>query len=1081
MRVVILSAVLVALPTYWSAAAAAESSAEEILKSSGVKGGLVVHLHCGDGKLTAALRVGDAFLVHGLDTDQSNVEQARRHFHHLGVQGPVSADRFDGRHLPYADNLVNLLVAEDLGNVSMDEVTRVLVPRGVACVKRNGTWSSATKPWPDAIDEWTHFLHGPDNNAVAQDTRVAPPRHMQWVAGPRWARSHDHLASLSAAVSAGGRIFYIVDEGPVASVGAPSKWMLVARDAFNGVLLWKRRVDPWEDPLRPFRSGPTELPRRLVATGARVYVTLGYGQSVSALDAATGKVLQTFAHTENTHEILLAGGRLYLVTCEPTAGDRGTSADLVRRLPPWAGRDVYRQYVVKYPPKAICVVDAETGRLVWQKKDDETRHVLPTTLAVADGRVFLQNEKHLLALDSDSGEVQWRAERPVSLKRPGFSAPTLVVKDRIVLSADRSHQASANTGGTKENGPQWLVSPTMISTKGELIAFSAETGKRLWSAPCFEAFNSSVDVFVIDGKVWSGFTAQKGQPGIAKVYDLHTGEVVDTRPPDQKCFSIGFVHGRCYRNKATINYVLHGRAGVEFVDVHSHGVAVEHWIRGTCQYGILACNGLLYLPPHSCACYNEAKLNGLSALAPARGGEVRSPVPKSPPPLERGPAYKQAPSTGPRTASPGCWPTYRHDAARSGASKVALSPRLKPGWETSLRGALSAVVVADGRLYVAQTNAHTLHALDAGNGSPVWHFTAGGRIDSPPTVSRGRVYFGSADGWIYCLRAHDGAFVWRHRAAPATRQVVSFGQLESAWPVHGSVLVEQGSSGPVVYAVAGRSSLLDGGLYLIGLDARSGEQVFRHRMSDRDPRTGREPQETITGKRGTYMPGALPDVLSSDGSSVFMRHARFDLAGERLEPTVDHLFSAAGFLDDSWWHRTYWLIGTAMLPDYHGWPVMGCERIAGRLLVLDGDRVFGFGRSSYEKAGSHLGVNTSYHLFAADAKLGPPKPPAKDPGPWWRSFPGSRVHTRWTTRIPFYARAMALAGDTLFVAGPTKVVDFDAQTPAGDIRLWAVSAADGTKQAEYPLAATPVFDSLAVSVDGLYFATVDGRVVSFKK
>ena len=35
------------------------------------------------------------------------------------------------------------------------------------------------------IDEWTHYLHGPDNNAVADDTRVGPPRYMQWVVRAR--------------------------------------------------------------------------------------------------------------------------------------------------------------------------------------------------------------------------------------------------------------------------------------------------------------------------------------------------------------------------------------------------------------------------------------------------------------------------------------------------------------------------------------------------------------------------------------------------------------------------------------------------------------------------------------------------------------------------------------------------------------------------------------------------------------------------------------------------------------------------------------------------------------------------------
>ena len=42
--------------------------AREILTTSGVQGGLIVHLNCGDGRLTAALRPGDAYLVHrGVD------------------------------------------------------------------------------------------------------------------------------------------------------------------------------------------------------------------------------------------------------------------------------------------------------------------------------------------------------------------------------------------------------------------------------------------------------------------------------------------------------------------------------------------------------------------------------------------------------------------------------------------------------------------------------------------------------------------------------------------------------------------------------------------------------------------------------------------------------------------------------------------------------------------------------------------------------------------------------------------------------------------------------------------------------
>ncbi|MHC4641696.1 MAG: class I SAM-dependent methyltransferase, partial [Planctomycetota bacterium] len=221
-----------------------DHKAREIINAAGVRGGLIVHLGCGDGRLTTELRVNDRYIVQGLDTDATNVKKAREHIKSLGIYGKVTADTFDGKHLPYADNLVNLLVVSNgKFQVSNEEVIRVLAPRGVAIINGKKT----IKPWPKDIDEWTHFLHGPNNNAVAEDTRIEPPRYTQWVSGPRWGRSHDHLYSLSAAVSASGRIFYIMDEGSIASVKSPSVWTLVARDAFNGVLLWKKKIAPWEN------------------------------------------------------------------------------------------------------------------------------------------------------------------------------------------------------------------------------------------------------------------------------------------------------------------------------------------------------------------------------------------------------------------------------------------------------------------------------------------------------------------------------------------------------------------------------------------------------------------------------------------------------------------------------------------------------------------------------------------------------------------------------------------------------------------------------------------------------------------
>jgi len=49
-------------------------------------------------------------------------------------------------------------------------------PQPIGAAER---WIKIVKPWPEESDQWTHWLHGADGNAVARDSVVAPPRHLQ--------------------------------------------------------------------------------------------------------------------------------------------------------------------------------------------------------------------------------------------------------------------------------------------------------------------------------------------------------------------------------------------------------------------------------------------------------------------------------------------------------------------------------------------------------------------------------------------------------------------------------------------------------------------------------------------------------------------------------------------------------------------------------------------------------------------------------------------------------------------------------------------------------------------------------------
>ncbi|MHC4242089.1 MAG: outer membrane protein assembly factor BamB family protein, partial [Planctomycetota bacterium] len=431
-----------------------QRQAQKILDASGVKGGLIVHIGCGDGRLTAALRAGESYLVQGLDTEPRNLEKARKYILSLNLYGKVSVDRLKGRRLPYIDNLVNLVVSENPGTVSESEVMRVLCPEGVAYIKKNGRWIKKVKPRPKELDDWTHYLHDASNNAVSHDTVVAPPSRMQWIGSPRYARHHDRMSSVSAAVTTGGRVFYIFDEAPRASILVPPEWSLIARDAFNGTILWKRRIDTWFTHLWPLKSGPAQLPRRLVAVGDRVYATLGIDSPVTALDSATGKTIRTYEGTESTEEIILSEGVLFLLVDKQ--GGKLELSNLKKITQASRGKFWNEE------PRQILAISAGSGDVLWEAE----QRVLPMTLAADSRGVFFHDSRSVVCLDRKTGDELWHS-KPLGWAGEirSFYAPTLVVYKGVVLFS------GGETAGVQKG---WYT-----SGKDTMSALSTQSGKVL--------------------------------------------------------------------------------------------------------------------------------------------------------------------------------------------------------------------------------------------------------------------------------------------------------------------------------------------------------------------------------------------------------------------------------------------------------------------------------------------------------------------------------------------------------------------------------------------------------------------------
>ena len=432
------------------AAEGAEAAlARQILEATNIQGGLIVHIGCGGGKLTAALRAGESYLVHGLDTDTGRVTAARRYLNSLAVYGGVSVDRFDGRRLPYADSLVNLVVADDLGGVAIEEVMRVLAPGGTAYVRQGvqqeGVWNKTIKSWPAEIDQWTHWLHDAGNNPVAHDTQVGPPRRMQWVVEPLWSRGHEVPSSVGACVTARGRIFYVIDEGQPGVYSMPARWTLVARDAFNGVLLWKRPLPEWGSPQQTggFHSG--FRPRRLVTDGERLYLPTGEQDVLTVVDATDGKTLAMQEKMPGTEEILCCDGLMIAVVHPP--------ADAARK-----GRPA---------PAAIVGMRADSLDVLWKAP---ISGLIVETTAMAGGRVFYATGQTVRALDGQTGRELWRADFDNALPE-----------------------------GKRGGGRKLLVDGRVVCFRGNagLYAFSADSGEMLW-----QNRGLGGDLFAADGLMW---------------------------------------------------------------------------------------------------------------------------------------------------------------------------------------------------------------------------------------------------------------------------------------------------------------------------------------------------------------------------------------------------------------------------------------------------------------------------------------------------------------------------------------------------------------------------------------------------
>ncbi|MCX7668612.1 MAG: PQQ-binding-like beta-propeller repeat protein, partial [Anaerolineae bacterium] len=310
------------------------------------------------------------------------------------------------------------------------------------------------------------------------------------------------------------------------------------------------------------------------------------------------------------------------------------------------------------------------------------------------------------------------------------------------------------------------------------------------------------------------------------------------------------------------------------------------------------------------------------------------------------------------------WPTYQHDVARTGVTAEPVRPPLAECWKHQARYApqpawgdpkpvpvegipelrrrhfddVYQVVVAGGAAYFGSSADHKVYCLDLAEGKIRWTFATGGPVRLAPAIAGGRAYFGSDDGWVYCLNASDGSKVWRFRAAPSDERVLGHGKMISLWPVRTGVLVDAG----VAYFGAGIFPAE--GVLIYAVDANDGKLVWRNDTCGEAPQSTVSPQgyllasaTTLYAPMGRVSPGAFD---RRDGKLKFQSYFGKDFGG------------------------TY-----AMLVD--GGVYTGTEKLVGYREGTQRDRFAVFAGRKLIVSGPHAYLATGDRLMALDRKTYP--------------------------------------------------------------------------------------------------------------
>ncbi len=805
----------------------AENHAHKILKAFGRESGLFVVVGCGDEnapKVAVALGENGNTLVHAIARDTEELTRFNTAIAAAEVKGCVTAEQLELTALPYRDYLVNVMIIMDLPEAEMAGLTlkgarRCLAPHGRLVTCKKGKVDRVEEiPLPAEMDTWTHRYYAADGIPMSRDKVFDLPVGFRWNCGlpmnfdnPR--RSANRYSATRALVVDDGRCFTF-SSAVYENLGDGYKSEYGTDQYLTCRDAFNGRL-LWRKKIGDTYYGGLYIENLapLVSVGTRLYLAGDNGKML-VVSTKTGDTIRELPTTHIPGVIAASGGKVVAATWKD-GKVMGSIARYDRRRMDWEiGEGTVEAY------------DEKSGRRLWKN------NLLATSMIIAEGRVYVVSraEKDPVEKNHNRGNNQ--------LKRPAQKviAMDLVKGDILWEATDASFGGTGRTMTLEAAGHGTVL--VAHGNRNNVAMLSKETGKLLDPQAAEKA-----------GKKFFRYRGHICTP-VMRVNDV----ILDNRG------------GRLVKPGMQVNF---GGA------------------RGACLTGTVPAYGSGYIAQNWCCC-SPGQIPGFLAIGP---------IGKVPAPAAMEAAIEPFGSSRYRekddVASGSSWTSFRGGAERSSSAvcdikenialawsqKVVTSNSkkgtLKREWLDYLNTRLTAPVISGGLAIVGDMDHNEVVAVDLGYGRVVWRFMTGGRMDTAPTLYKGMCLVGDHTGTVTAIKIKNGELLYRLRVAPEEKRMLSYGKVESVWPVIGGVMVAGGKA----YVSAGRTQGSDGGIVVRAFVPETGTQVWARAI----PQSG----NGVIERRPTRN-----DTLVRQGDVALLMGHRIDLETGEIVPDPVVAFKA---------------------------------------------------------------------------------------------------------------------------------------------------------------------------------------------